>query len=67
MLGAMQANACLTEEELVVLSDWAHGKSIANTSIMHHMSESKVNRIRKRLRRKYDAIQPYADLPIRKM
>lgn len=66
MLGAMQAHACLTEEETIVLQDWAKGKSIANTSMMHHMSESKVNRIRKRLRKKYDGIQIYADLPVRK-
>lgn len=66
MLGAMQAHACLTEEETIVLTDWAKGRSIANTAIMHHMSESKVNRIRKRLRQKYDGIQSYTDLPARK-
>ena len=66
VLGAMQAHACLTEEETIVQNDWANGKSIANTSMMHHMSESKVNRIRKRLRKKYDGIQIYADLPMRK-
>ena len=67
VLGAMQAHACLTEEETIVLQDWANGKSIANTSMMHHMSESKVNRIRKRLRKKYDGIQQYnADLPPRR-
>ena len=66
MLGAMQAHACLTEEETIVLQDWAKGKSIANTSMMHHMSESKVNRLRKRIRQKYDGIQPYTDLPRRR-
>ena len=66
MLGAMQAHACLTEEETIVLQDWANGKSIANTSMMHHMSESKVNRLRKRIRQKYDGIQPYTDLPRRR-
>jgi DNA-binding CsgD family transcriptional regulator len=66
LLGAMQAHACLTEEEAIVLTDWAKGRSIASTAIMHHMSESKVNRTRKRLRRKYDGIQIYADLPPRK-
>ena len=63
MLGAMQAHACLTEEETIVLMDWAKGKSIANTSMMHHMSTSKVDKIRRRLRDKYDGIQPYTDLP----
>lgn len=62
----MQAHACLTEEETIVLQDWAKGKSIANTSMMHHMSESKVNRLRKRIRQKYDGIQPYTDLPRRR-
>jgi DNA-binding CsgD family transcriptional regulator len=66
LLGAMQAHACLTEEETIVLNDWAKGKSIANTSMMHHMSESTVNRIRRRLRQKYDGIQGYANLPPRK-
>ena len=66
MLGAMQAHACLTEEEVTVLTEWAHGRSIAYTAITHHMSNSKVDKIRKRLRQKYDAIQTYADLPPRK-
>ena len=65
MLGAMQAHACLTEEETIVLNDWAKGRSIASTAIMHNMSERKINNIRKRLRFKYDGIQPYADLPPR--
>jgi DNA-binding CsgD family transcriptional regulator len=66
LLGAMQAHACLTEEETIVLTDWAKGRSIANTAVMHHMSESKVNRIRKKIRVKYDGIQSYAGLPLRK-
>lgn len=66
LLGAMSEHACLTEEEKTVLDDWSKGKSIANTSMMHHMSESTVNRIRRRLRQKYDGIQGYANLPPRK-
>ena len=62
----MQAHACLTEEEAIVLEDWAKGRSIASTAIMHNMSERKINNIRKRIRVKYDGIQPYADLPPRK-
>ena len=65
MLGAMQAHAYLTEEESIVLADWAHRRSIANTAMMHHMSESKVKRLRHRLRLKYDGIQGYAGLPVR--
>ena len=66
LLGAMQAHACLTEEETIVLMDWAHGRSIANTAMTHNMSTSKVDKIRKRLRMKYDGIQPYTDIPPRK-
>lgn len=66
LLEAMKEHAFLTDDEVIVLNDWARGKSIANTSVMHHMSESTVNRIRKRLRQKYDGIQGYASLPPRK-
>ena len=66
MLGAMQAHAYLTEEEEIVLKDWANGWSIAKTAMTRHMSESKVDKIRRRLRDKYDGIQQYADLPPRK-
>lgn len=65
VLGAMQAHACLTEEEIIVMKDWAAGRSVANTAMMHYMSTSKVDKIRKRLRRKYDGIQQYLDLPPR--
>ena len=66
MLGAMQAHACLTDEEEIVLMDWAKGRSIANTAMMHNMSTGKVDKIRRRLRDKYDGIQPYTDLPPRR-
>lgn len=66
MLGAMQAHACLTEDETIVLMDWAKGRSIANTAMMHYMSTGKVEKLRKRLRQKYDGIQPYTDLPPRR-
>jgi hypothetical protein len=65
MLGAFKALACLSEEEEIVLEDWAHDRSIVHTSMTHHMSVRKVNSIRARLRLKYDSIQPYADLPLR--
>jgi hypothetical protein len=65
MLGVFEALACLSDEEETVLKDWAAGKSIVHTSLFCHMSERKVNDIRKRLRVKYDRIQPYADLPKR--
>lgn len=65
VLGAMQAHACLTEEETIVMNEWAKGRSIANTAMLHYMSTSKVDKIRKRLRKKYDGIQQYVDLPPR--
>lgn len=58
--------AFLTEEEQIVLDDWAKGKSIVNTSMMNNMSERKVNYIRKNIRTKYDRVQVYIpDLPKR--
>ena len=66
VLGAMKEHACLTEEETIVLNDWAKGRSIANTAMMHNMSTRKVDNIRRRLREKYDGIQMYADLPPRR-
>ena len=66
LLGAMSEHACLTEDEQIVLQDWANGKSVANTAMMRNMSESTVNRVRRRLRLKYDSIQSYAGLPPRK-
>ena len=65
MLGVFTALACLSDEEETVLRDWATGKSIVHTALFCHMSERKVNDIRKRIRAKYDRIQPYADLPKR--
>ena len=50
-----------------MLNDWAHGWSIAKSAMERHMSESKVDKIRRRLRIKYDGIQKYVDgLPPRK-
>ena len=66
MLGVFRASACLTEEEDMVLTDWANGKSVANTAIMHSMSERTVNRIKKKIRLKYDRVQIYTpELPLR--
>lgn len=66
LLGAMSEHACLTEEEMNVLKDWADGKSVAGTSMDRNISDSTVYRIRNRLRRKYDSIQGYANLPPRR-
>ena len=66
VLGAMKEHGCLSEEETVVMVDWAYGNSVAHTSMDRHMSVTKVNEIRKRLRQKYDSIQGYAGLEPRK-
>jgi hypothetical protein len=69
MLGAFLAAAILTEEEKLVLNDWVNGESIVYTSMMHPqnpMSVAKVNRLRSRIRQKYDRVQVYtAELPQR--
>jgi hypothetical protein len=54
--------ACLTDEEIIVLNDWAYGKSIGYTAMHRHMSDSKVSDIRSRLRKKYDRVQPRSAL-----
>lgn len=66
MLRTFIEEACLTEEEEIVLEDWIKGKHIANTSMLRHMSESKINKIRKSIRMKYDRVQVYTpELPKR--
>lgn len=66
MLDTFTGIAILTEEEQIVLNDWVNGKSIVNTSMLHHMSERKINYIRKSIRQKYDRAAVYApELPKR--
>lgn len=62
MLREFNSLACLTDEEQIVLHDWANGKSITSTSMCHHMSERKIKDIRKSIRTKYDAVQIYSPL-----
>lgn len=58
--------ACLTDDEIEVLKDLAHGKSIVHTAMRINVSESTVSNIRKRLRVKYDQVQPKSVLlPVR--
>ena len=54
--------ACLTDEEVIVLNDWAYGKSIGYTAYNYSMSDSKVNDIKHMLRIKYDLVQPRSKL-----
>lgn len=66
MLLVFKEAAILTEEEEIVLNDWVRGCSIINTSMLHHMSERKVNYIRKSIRQKYDRVAVYTpELPVR--
>lgn len=65
MLGAMIEHGCLSEDEQIVLEDWAHGRSVVNTAMRGSMSTRKVDKIRRRLRQKYDLIQSECGLPPR--
>ena len=62
MIAEFIDKACLTDDEVIVLKDLAYDKSIVETAMTHHMSEAKVSDIRKRLRDKYDRVQPYSDV-----
>jgi DNA-binding CsgD family transcriptional regulator len=56
-LGAFIAAACLSEEEVEVLKDWADRRSPAWTAEHRSMSESKVGKLRTKIRRQYDIVQ----------
>ena len=62
MLREFSSLACLTDEEEIVLRDWAHGKSIVSTSMNHNMSERKIKELRRILREKYDGVRIYSPL-----
>lgn len=55
-------NACLTEDEKIVLFDWANGKSTDSTAMRYNMSTRQVDKLRNRIRKKYDEVQPYTPL-----
>lgn len=59
--------AKLTEDEEMIMRTRADGWSITKQATTFNMSVSTVNRIIKRLKKKYDAVQPYSVmLPPRK-
>ena len=62
MLREFESLACLSDEETIVLRDWAHGRSIVSTVMRYNMSDRKVKEIRKTLREKYDSVQIYTPL-----
>lgn len=56
-LGAFIEAACLSEDEIEVLTDWANRHSPAWTAEHRSMSVSKVEKIRTKIRRHYDIVQ----------
>ena len=61
-----EETAYLTEDELIVLHDWARGKTIVDTSMAHSMSTRKIDKLRRKIRMKYDGVQVYTpELPKR--
>lgn len=62
MLREFESLACLSEDEKIVLHDWAFDIYITQTRMRSGMSETKIKDIRSRLRRKYDDVQEYTPL-----
>lgn len=59
--------AMLSEEEYSIMETRLMGWTITKQSMELCMSESKINKIIARLKKKYDSVQPYSDiLPVRK-
>ena len=61
-LAEFRSLACLSDEEDIVLQDWANGKSSVHTSMHHHISIRQVERYRNQIRSKYDAVRIYTPL-----
>lgn len=59
--------ANLSEAEITIINMRSQDKSITEQSMVLHCSESKINTMTNRLKKKYDAVQPFSDvLPPRK-
>ena len=61
-LAEFRSLACLSDEENIVLQDWANGKSVVKTSMDRSMSTRQVDKLRNQIRKKYDAVQIYTPL-----
>lgn len=61
-LAEFRSLVCLSDEEDIVLQDWADEKSIVDTSMSRSMSTRKVDKLRNQIRKKYDAVQIYTPL-----
>lgn len=62
VLAEFRSLAKLSPEENMVLQDWADDKSVVQTHFARNLSTRTVDRIRSRIRTKYDAVQPFSPL-----
>ena len=62
MLAEFRSLARLSQEENMVLQDWADNKSVVQTHFSRNISTRTVDRIRNQIRVKYDAVQPFTPL-----
>lgn len=62
MLAEFRSLVCLSADEETALLDWAKGESIVFTAMRRNMSVSQVNKLRNKIRKKYDEVQPYTPL-----
>lgn len=49
-------------DERIVLEEWRDGRSVVATAMCYNMSVPQVNKIRNRIREKYDEVQIYTPL-----
>jgi sulfite reductase beta subunit-like hemoprotein len=56
-LGAFIELACLSEDEIDVLTDWSNRKDPTWSANHLSMSKSKVEKLRTQIRRRYDVVQ----------
>lgn len=62
-LGAFIELACLSEDERDVLTDWSNRRSPTWTAEHRSMSQSKVEKLRRSIRKQYDIVQKeYPDI-----
>lgn len=54
--------ALLTKEEETIIRMRAHNKSIVQQAMALNVGESTINTMTRRLKRKYDEVQPYSNI-----
>lgn len=68
LLDEFESLACLSDEEIEILEGRAVGKTVAEQSIALGLSERTIHYIIKKLKQKYDEVQPLSEmLPKRKI